>query len=130
MRFVFAQRLEGSRFTTYLTNSLYLHQRSIRPKKALTSGSRERPTGLQLYQSGTNEILRHRANGSLRDVPGSRLISHVLAGLALRRMLRGWRDTRQSGLPDEASRSLNDGAKSGSPPDVGQSRAPSLCKNE
>jgi hypothetical protein len=67
---------------------------------------------------------------SRRDVPGSRLISHVLAGLALRRMLRGWRDTRQSGLPDEASWSLNDGAKSGSPPDVGQSRASTVLKNE
>jgi hypothetical protein len=114
MRFVFAQRLEGSRFTTYPYEFALFASTLDRAKKALTSGSRERPTGLQLfYRSGVNEILGHRANGSRRDVPGSRLISHVLVGLALKRMLRGGRDTRQSG----------------SPPDVG-SCASTLRKNE
>jgi hypothetical protein len=32
-------------------------------------------------------------------VPGSRLFSHVSARLVMRRRLRGWRDTRQSGSP-------------------------------
>jgi hypothetical protein len=42
-----------------------------------------------------------------RDVPGSRLLLTDRAAML------------QSGLPDETSRSLSDGAKSGSPPGVG-----------
>jgi hypothetical protein len=41
-------------------------------------------------------------------VPGSRLFSHVSAGLATRRKLRGGRDTRQSGSPPGVANRLED----------------------
>ena len=43
-------------------------------------------------------------------IPGSRLLATDRAAIL------------QSGLPDVASRSLNDGAKSGSPPGLGMRR--------
>lgn len=44
-----AQRLEGSRFGVYLDNLANFASSLVVPKRAKTSGSRERPIGSQLY---------------------------------------------------------------------------------
>ncbi|MFZ0504051.1 MAG: hypothetical protein WAM44_10080 [Chthoniobacterales bacterium] len=50
IRRVFAQDPEGSRFAMYLMTSRYLFQRFSWRENIATGGSRERPTGWQLYR--------------------------------------------------------------------------------
>ena len=95
-----AQGLEGRRFTRW---QLY---------RLAAGGSRVRLSAMfcpsRLFCCGDTTANRTAAR---RNVPGSRLLlTHRAAML-------------QSGLPDVASRSLNDGAKSGSPPGGGHSTA-------
>jgi hypothetical protein len=99
---------------------------STRSKNVSAGGSRELPSATHLPKA----LIRLHPAIELRNrwgVPGSRLLLHVSAGSALRRNSRGRRGAGQSGPPDVASRSLDDGAKSGSPPGVGNKHALSTC---
>jgi hypothetical protein len=87
-------RLEGSHF---IILQLY---------RLAAGGSQERLHVMQLYRlshshcNGTDTM----GKTSRWVVPGSRLFSLVLAGLALSRMLRGGRDSHQSGSPPGVGR--------------------------
>jgi hypothetical protein len=98
MRRVNAHRLEGSRFGAYRITSRYSFERFIRPKNAATGGSRELPSAMYFPMASIRLYPDHRA-ANRWDVPGRRLFSHVSAGPMMRRKLRGWRDTCQSGSP-------------------------------
>jgi hypothetical protein len=52
MRWVIAQRLEGSRFGVYLATLANFVLSLVGLKRVRTGGSRERPIGSQLYGSG------------------------------------------------------------------------------
>ena len=79
--------------------------------RLLAGGSRESPNAMfcpsRLFVC--RDTTAHRTTAP-RDVPGSRLLLTDRAAIL------------QSGLPDVASRSLNDGAQSGSPPGLGMRR--------
>jgi len=91
----------ASRFSAYRTTSRYSFERIIRPK----SCSRRLPRTTQ--RAAFSHSFRfvytrtHRA-ANRWDVPGSRLFSDISVGLVMRRNLRGWQDTRQSGSPPGA----------------------------
>jgi hypothetical protein len=63
-------------------------------------------------------------NSSRWVIPGSRLLNQFHVRIETGNEYARSRVSCQSGLPDVASRSLNDGAKSGSPPGDGHSDAP------
>jgi hypothetical protein len=56
MGWVIAQSLEGSRFGMYLATLANFVLSLVVPKRAKTSGSRERPIGSLLYGPGVNEL--------------------------------------------------------------------------
>ena len=109
---IHTQRLEGSRFCNIAALSVAsrrlprITQGNLWPKVAL----------FRCVDLNGADRAATRA-----DVPGSRLLpTYITAKL-------------QSGLPDEASQSLDDGAKSGSPPDamyLGHSRATTFIEDE
>jgi hypothetical protein len=101
------ERLEGSRFTRWQLYGL------------LAGGSRERLDVRQFYGPVVSAARNRRdgqniVRGHSREPP----VFTRFGRLTLRQDSRGRRDTRQSGPPDVASRSLDDGAKSGSPPGI------------
>jgi hypothetical protein len=56
MGWVIAQSLEGSRFGMYLATLANFVSSLVVPKRAKTSGSRERLIGSLLYGPGANEL--------------------------------------------------------------------------
>ena len=98
-RLVCSQRLEGSRFGM-LRGDLAIFASALHPTKECCSRRLPGITQRDAFTCGFQFV--HNRAIELRKrwvVPGSRLFSHVSARLVMRRRLRGWRDTRQSGSP-------------------------------
>jgi hypothetical protein len=76
---------------------------------------------------GANRFTRPTDKSHAGSFAGAACLKQFVAIHAPKKIALGPVGTIQSGLRDVASRSLNDGAKSGSPPGLGRLRATTTC---
>ena len=118
IRRVCSQHLEGSRFGSAPRRPLEFRL-NANPEE--TCKSRRLLGTSQQFRSSMAGCKRIRAKGKCIALGNSREppAETFLGRVAVEAKFARWPRTRQSGPPDVASRSLDDGAKSGSPPGDG-----------